>query len=67
MNLYERDDHIVKRYGKRNLNCLDERATGVDDLEHPGQQENRVKSENEVPAKQCSPRVSMGKRLLQRL
>ena len=34
MNLYRRVDHIVKSGSKRNLNCLDDRATEVDDLEH---------------------------------
>jgi len=37
MNLYERVDHIVKSCSKRNLNSLDERETGVDDLEHSKQ------------------------------
>jgi len=37
MNLYERVDHIVKSCSKRNLNSLDERETGVDDLEYSEQ------------------------------
>jgi hypothetical protein len=66
MNLYRRVDHIVKSCSNRNLNCLDERATGVDDLEHPGPCGVACVWDNEIRTKAGHSRARIGKRLLRR-